>query len=108
MSTFIIGSRINPIFPDVKPSSIIGINGAIELIEKKYSDFNNVTMVCSPHIFLNDFNKLKNLYKDQDIDINYFNDYIEAKKAGVNFIAYRCLLNSKEIKIEKKIKILDD
>ena len=64
MSTFIIGSRINPIFPDVKPSSIIGINGAIELIEKKYSDFNNVTMVCSPHIFLNDFNKLKNLYKD--------------------------------------------
>ena len=71
MSTFIIGSRINPIFPDVKPSSIIGINGAIELIEKKYSDFNNVTMVCSPHIFLNDFNKLKNLYKDQDIDINY-------------------------------------
>ena len=25
------------------------------------------------------------------------------KKAGVNFIAYRCKLNSKEIKIEKKI-----
>ena len=71
MSTFIIGSRINPTFPDAEPSSIIGINGAIELIEKKYYDFNNITMVCSPHIFLNDFNKFKNLYKDQDIDVNY-------------------------------------
>mgnify|MGYP001172002867 CR=1 FL=1 len=33
---------------------------------------------------------------------------IKAKNAGVNFLAYRCTLNSKEIKIEKKINILDD
>ena len=35
-------------------------------------------------------------------------EYLEAKKSGVNFLAYRCSLNSKEIKIEKKIKILND
>ena len=34
--------------------------------------------------------------------------YLDAKKSGVNFLAYRCSLNSKEIKIEKKIKILDE
>lgn len=71
MSTFIIGSRVNPIFPNLEPSNIIGINGGIEQIEKKYSNSNNITMVCSPHIFLKDFNKLKNLYEDQDIDTNY-------------------------------------
>ena len=32
----------------------------------------------------------------------------EAKKSGVSFLAYRCNLNSKEIKIEKKIKIIDE
>jgi len=31
-----------------------------------------------------------------------------AKKAGVKFLAYRCKLSSKEIKIEKKINIIDD
>ncbi len=44
----------------------------------------------------------------KDIDPAYFKNYIEAKRAGVNFLAYRCKLNSKEIKIEKKIKILDE
>ena len=44
----------------------------------------------------------------KDIDVNYYKDYIEAKKAGVNFIAYRCYLSSKEIKIEKKINIIDE
>ena len=42
------------------------------------------------------------------IDSNYYKDYIEAKKAGVNFIAYRCYLSSKEIKIEKKINIINE
>ena len=30
------------------------------------------------------------------------------KKAGVKFLAYRCALSSKEIKIEKKINIIDE
>ena len=30
------------------------------------------------------------------------------KKVGVKFLAYRCKINSKEIKIEKKINIIND
>lgn len=72
MATFIIGSRINPIFPNIQPTSIIGINGAIDQINRKYGDIKNVTMVCSPHIFLEDFKVFKKIYYlDQDIDINF-------------------------------------
>ena len=39
---------------------------------------------------------------------NYYQNYKIAKKAGVKFLAYRCYLNSKEIKIEKKINIVDE
>ena len=44
----------------------------------------------------------------KDIDENYFNNYLIAKKAGVKFLAYKCIINSKEIKIKEKIKILDE
>ena len=37
-----------------------------------------------------------------------FSYYLLAKKHGVKFIAYRCEINNKEIKIEKKIKIIDE
>ena len=41
----------------------------------------------------------------KDIDKEYYENYLLAKKAGVIFLAYRCKISSKEIKIEKKIKI---
>ena len=44
----------------------------------------------------------------KDIDSDYYNNFIDAKKKGLNFIAYRCKLNSKEIIIEKKIQIEHD
>jgi len=44
----------------------------------------------------------------KDIDYEYYQNYLLAKKAGVNFLAYRCKINSKEIKIERKIKIIDE
>ncbi len=44
----------------------------------------------------------------KDIDYDYYENYLLAKKAGVKFLAYRCILNSKEIKIEKKIKIINE
>jgi sugar fermentation stimulation protein A len=44
----------------------------------------------------------------KDIDKEYYENYLLAKKAGVIFLAYRCKISSKEIKIEKKIKIIDD
>ena len=44
----------------------------------------------------------------KDIDSDYYNNFIDAKKKGLKFIAYRCKLNSNEIFIEKKIKIDHD
>ena len=43
----------------------------------------------------------------KDIDKEYYKNYLLAKKAGVVFLAYRCKISSKEIKIEKKIKIIN-
>ena len=44
----------------------------------------------------------------KDIDIEYNKNYLIAKKAGVNFLAYKCKINSKQILIDKKLKILDE
>ncbi len=43
-----------------------------------------------------------------DIDNEYYQNYLIAKKAGVNFLAYKCKISSKEIRIEKKLKIIDE
>jgi len=44
----------------------------------------------------------------KDIDKEYYKNYLLAKKAGVNFLAYRCKISLKEIKIEKKITIINE
>jgi len=44
----------------------------------------------------------------KDIDKEYYENYLMAKKAGVKFLAYRCKINTKEITIEKKIKIINE
>ena len=44
----------------------------------------------------------------KDIDSDYYNNFVDANKKGLKFIAYRCKLNSKEIVIEKKIQIIHD
>ena len=44
----------------------------------------------------------------KDIDNEYYKNYLIAKKAGVNFLAYRCKISSKEILIDKKLKIIDE
>ena len=59
-------------------------------------------------LFLVQIEGVKNFKIAKDIDREYYNNYLVAKKAGVNFLAYRCKINSKEIKIEKKIKIIDE
>ena len=56
-------------------------------------------------LFLVQFQGIENFKIAKDIDKEYYNNYLLAKKAGVNFLAYGCKINSKEIKIEKKIKI---
>ena len=44
----------------------------------------------------------------KDIDSDYYNNFIDANKKGLNFVAYRCKLNPKEIVIEKRIRIDHD
>jgi len=59
-------------------------------------------------IFLVQIQNIKYFKIAKDIDNEYYKNYISAKKAGVNFLAYRCKISAKEIYIEKKINILDD
>ena len=44
----------------------------------------------------------------KDIDDEYYKNYLLAKKAGVNFLAYRCKISPKRIFIEKKLKIINE
>ena len=70
---------------------------------------NSIKKGYKPYVlFLTQIQDINKFKIAKDIDANYFKGYIEAKRAGVNFIAYRCYLSSKEIKIEKKISIIDE
>ncbi len=44
----------------------------------------------------------------KDIDNDYYENYLIAKKSGVQFLAYKCKIDHKQIKIDKKIKIIDE
>ena len=87
-------------FPDAVTSR--GSKHLIKLI-------NSIKKGYKPYVlFLTQIQGINNFKIAKDIDNNYYQNYLLAKKAGVNFLAYRCLLNSKEIKIEKRIKIIDE
>ena len=58
-------------------------------------------------LFLVQIEGVENFKIAKDIDKEYYKNYLLAKKAGVEFLAYRCKINSKEIKIEKKINIIN-
>jgi len=58
-------------------------------------------------LFLIQIEGIENFKIAKDIDKEYYENYLLAKKAGVKFLAYRCKISSKEIKIEKKIKIIN-
>ena len=51
---------------------------------------------------------MENFKIASDIDSEYHKNFLLAEKAGVNFLAYRCKISSKEIFIEKKIKIINE
>ena len=59
-------------------------------------------------IFLVQIQNMENFKIARDIDAEYYKNYLAAKKAGVNFLAYRCNISPKEIKIEKKLKIINE
>ena len=59
-------------------------------------------------LFLVQIENCKHFRIAKDIDNEYYENYKLAKKSGIKFIAYNCKVGSKEIKIDKKIKILDE
>tara|TARA_B110001452_G_scaffold169350_1_gene141599 strand:+ start:1455 stop:2153 length:699 start_codon:yes stop_codon:yes gene_type:complete len=59
-------------------------------------------------LFLVQIDGVENFKIAKDIDMEYYENYLLAKKSGVIFLAYRCKISTKDIKIEKKIKITDD
>ena len=59
-------------------------------------------------LYLVQIENMENFKIAKDIDSEYYKNYLIAKKAGVNFLAYRCKITTKEIKIEKRLKIIND
>ena len=59
-------------------------------------------------IFLVQIQNMENFKIAKDIDNEYYKNFLLAKKAGVNFLAYRCKITTREILIEKKIKIINE
>ena len=59
-------------------------------------------------LFLVQIQNMENFKIAKDIDPEYYKNYLLAKNAGVNFLAYRCDISSKKIFIDKKLKIIDD
>ena len=59
-------------------------------------------------LFLVQIQNMKYFKIAKDIDEEYYKNYLIAKKAGVNFLAYRCDISSKKIFIDKKLKIIDE
>ena len=58
-------------------------------------------------LFLVQIQNMENFKIAKDIDPEYYENYLLAKKAGVNFLAYRCNISSKKIFIDKKLKIIN-
>jgi sugar fermentation stimulation protein A len=69
----------------------------IEAIKKGYKTY---------LLFLVQIQNMKHFKIAKDVDIEYYKNYLLAKKAGVNFLAYRCKISDKKIYIEKKLKII--
>ena len=44
----------------------------------------------------------------KDIDKEYYQNYLLAKKSGVQFLAYRCNIDTNSITIEKKLNIINE
>ena len=86
-------------FPDsVTARGSKHLKALIEAVKKGYKSY---------LLFLVQIEGVENFKIAKDIDKEYYKNYLLAKKAGVIFLAYRCKISTKEIKIDKKIKILN-
>ena len=87
-------------FPDaVTERGTKHLKKLIEALKKGYKSY---------LIFLVQIQNMEYFRIAKDIDSKYYENYLIAKNSVVKFLAYRCLLSNKEIKIEKKINIIDE
>ena len=87
-------------FPDAPTArGIKHLLTLIDAIKKSYKTY---------LIFLVQVQNMEYFKIAKDIDEEYYKNYLKAKKAGVNFLAYRCKISSKKITIEKKLKIINE
>ena len=118
-------TRFDFLIEKKKQKSFIEVKNVTLFREKKTAEFPDaITTRGSKHlltlidaikkgyksylIFLVQIQNMENFKIAKDIDEEYYKNYLIAKKAGVNFLAYRCSLSSKEIRIEKKLKIINE
>jgi sugar fermentation stimulation protein A len=86
-------------FPDAVTSrGTKHLKTLIEAVKKGYKSY---------LLFLVQIQGVDNFKIAKDIDKEYYENYLLAKKSGVIFLAYQCKISSKEIKIDKKIKIIN-
>ena len=70
---------------------------------------NSIKKGYKPYVlFLTQIQGISNFRIAKDIDNEYQKNYLEAKKAGVKFLAYGCIVSNKEIKIDNEINIIDE
>ena len=87
-------------FPDAVTSrGSKHIKTLVDAIKKGYKSY---------VLFLVQIQNIENFQIAKDIDKDYYKNYLLAKKAGVQFLAYKCKIDPNEITIEKKLKIIDE
>ena len=59
-------------------------------------------------LYLVQIQNIENFQIAKDIDKNYYKNYLLAKKDGVQFLAYRCNIDTNSITIEKKLNIINE
>ena len=67
MTTYIIGSRQNPIFPNAQPENIIYVNGSILSVKKNQFKKAKQNIVLSPHLFVKNYEDLIKYKKNTNI-----------------------------------------
>ncbi len=87
-------------FPDAVTSrGSKHIKTLVDAIKKGYKSY---------VLFLVQIQNIENFQIAKDIDKNYYKNYLLAKKAGVQFLAYRCNIDTNSITIEKKLNIINE
>ena len=87
-------------FPDAVTSrGSKHIKTLVDAIKKGYKSY---------VLFLVQIQNIENFQIAKDIDKIYYENYLHAKKDGVQFLAYRCNIDTNSITIEKKLNIINE